>query len=364
MNEKILIYPYDRHFLPIIKYQAHPTNWQICKLVSPLGWGLNGKDAGSVDFDEPLGIIIESDFTKCLTECSAVFFTQSEMQLDFEKFIKPKILKAVKSNKNIYTNITLSDEQYNEFSNICRESNVQFKYYCNSFEKKCINDYDPDYRIETPIVTIMGMLEGINKFEVQLLLHKFFTEQGYNSVLVSSRNYSMQNSCFPIPAFMFDNTCSEIEKILSFKKFIIDIEKKYRPDVIIIGIPGGIIPFDDVDHNGFGVTAFEITRAIKPDATVLCTYTENFSSTHWEHIKNICRFRFSSEITVAVRYNMLLVFSGLGSSDESKFLLFDPKEKDFPITSAIPEMINRSESQQMCEIILNTLAENATSESF
>lgn len=365
MKEKILVYPFDRHFLPIMRYHFLPNEWVITHLVSPGGWGIDGNDAGSIDFGSPLHIEIEADFLACLSDCDGVFFTQSEKKIDFEKFLLPKILRSIEAGKNIYTNIELFKESYAQIKDLCSKNNVSFDYYSNNLDEYSINlNNSIALELSAPVISVMGLIEGLNKFETQVSLHKFLLEKGYNSLLLTSRSYGSLGKCYSVPSFMFSKKMSEPDKIIALKHFVKDLEIKTNPDVIILGVPGGLLPFDNINHNNFGITAFEITRAIKPDATLLCAYTENFSSEYWDYIRSICKFRFSSDLTACIRTNALLIFSGLGSPDESKFMIYDPKEKQYPLEETEFPIFEADHSLSAYDCVLNSLAENAESESF
>lgn len=49
---------------------------------------------------------------------------------------------------------------------------------------------------------------------------------------------------YSFPSFMYDSNISEVNKVLMFNRFVRKIEKVEAPDIIIIGIPGGIMPYN------------------------------------------------------------------------------------------------------------------------
>lgn len=364
MTENILVYPFDRHFLPLLRCKFYPVDWNISALISPHGWGLTGIDAGTIDFGQQLGITIESDFITSLNSCDSVLFTQSENYISFNSVILPNILAAIQAHKNIYTTLELSHSQFSLISELCLENKLLFKYFSNNIDETQSVESKFLSKINTPIVAIESLVSGLNKFEVQVLFHKFLIDKGYKSLLISSRSYASIGGCLAIPNFMFTNKLLEYQKIIYFNNFIANLETSFEPDAIILGIPGGILPFDRNNHNYFGITPFELTRAIEPDATILCMYTENFTPDYIKTITNICKYRFSSDITSGIMYNQLLIFSSLSSNEDSKQLLYNPKTSTYNCNSFDFPIYPHDECCKAFENVLDTLSDNTETEVF
>lgn len=73
-KEKVLVYPYDYEFTPVLRHIGLLHGLNVTILVSPGGWGLSGKDAAYSDGGIPLGITVRSDFDESLDECDTVWF--------------------------------------------------------------------------------------------------------------------------------------------------------------------------------------------------------------------------------------------------------------------------------------------------
>ena len=59
----------------------------------------------------------------------------------------------------------------------------------------------------------------------------------------------------------------------------------------------------------FGVTAYEITRAVQADAALACMYYENYSPEYLSDFERICKYRFSLDITAYILENTALDFN-------------------------------------------------------
>ena len=71
-KNRLLIYPYDLQFCPIVRHKKLLEDYEIMALVSPRGWGLTGKDGGSADNGGELGINVSSDFENNLVLCDTI----------------------------------------------------------------------------------------------------------------------------------------------------------------------------------------------------------------------------------------------------------------------------------------------------
>ncbi|HEX2925349.1 MAG TPA: TIGR04066 family peptide maturation system protein [Ruminiclostridium sp.] len=263
---KIIVYPYDDQFTPILRRRELLRNYEVVGLVSPRGWGLNGRDAGQADNGSPLGLSITSDFDGSLELCDAVLFSESRTQLEFEQAFKPKVMKAIETGKDILFIFPLKEEIRNEISKACATRGVNFKYYpeIRLAPQRIFGEDDLALELDTPVIFVLGTGERTNKFEIQLALRENMMKMGYKVSQVGTRGYCELLGFHSFPGFMFGNGISEISKISSFNRFIKGLEGDECPDVIIIGVPGGIMPFNNRLPNRYGILAYEVSQAVTP----------------------------------------------------------------------------------------------------
>ncbi len=77
--------------------------------------------------------------------------------------------------------------------------------------------------------------------------------------------------------------------------------------MMIISLPGGIMPVNPIRFDELGEKAYLISQAVTPDAAVLCTYAFEFNQDYAEEMQAICQYRLGT----AVKH---LVVSGTGMS--------------------------------------------------
>jgi peptide maturation system protein (TIGR04066 family) len=283
--EKILIYPYNKSYEPVVAHQkliaSSIANIQIESLVSPRGWGLEDDIV-----DGSYGVIkVSCDFEAELDKCTMVWFVEDgNLQLP-EDILFDKLHKAIRANKKIIYTRTKNYSQYKQAMtlipndikvniNIHKNSNLLNKAMC--------------YKINVPVLIVFGLEENTDKFEVQLGLREEFISRGYKVSSISSRRDSDILCVHSMPEFMFKNEISEADKIIQYNHYVKEVELDENPEIIIIGIPGGIVPFDSFNHNNYGIMAFEISNAVPCDCAVMCSpYYQFFNGDYSEVHKDM-----------------------------------------------------------------------------
>lgn len=298
-NERLLIYPYNMEFTPILRHRSLLKEYEISCLVSPNGWGFTGKDAGIADRGPDIGITVSSDFEKALDLCDTVMIIESHLPIDFEKNIYNKIKSAVRFKKNIICSLKLNEDAIKEISSMCNRDGVYFKYFDgtqNFLSEEIVIEDESIEEIDTPVILAVGMAEKTSKFEIQLALREKIQKSGYKISQIGTRSYCEMMGFHPFPTLMFGNAFSDVNKVLMFNRFIKKIEKNEEPDIIIIGVPGGIMPLNKEFTNKFGLLAFEISQAVVPDVVIASLLYEDYKPEGFDTYMNLLKYRLGFEV--------------------------------------------------------------------
>ncbi len=330
MTENMIVFPYNIQFAPILRHKALLENYRISGLVSLNGWSLNGKDASHADEGEEIGILVESDFEQALQKCDTVMFTDSQFGLDFEKVIYPRLYKAINAKKNVISTIPICKEKYDEIKTMCDAKGVYFKCYCENENTKQYRElkYEEEslLKIETPIIFVLGISENTQKFEIQLSLRERLTKMQYRISQIGSRHYCEMLGFHSFPKFMLDKAVSETNKVVYFNRLIKKIENEENPDIIIIGIPGGIMPFNDQFTNRFGVLPYEVSQAVSPDIAIVSTLYEDFKQEYFTALSDSIRYKLGFQVDYFNLSNFHLDFE---KSKEERALSFTVVDSSF-----------------------------------
>ena len=134
-----------------------------------------------------------------------------------------------------------------------------------SFSRKCNVENYHLCKINTPILFVCGLCEGVGKYKLQMKIRDKFLDNGVNTVLIGSRRESELLGEYCIPDYMFQVGVTEKDKIVAFNHYVKRIELEESPDIILIGIPGSIGNFTRSVLENMGVTLWEISQAVYPD---------------------------------------------------------------------------------------------------
>lgn len=300
-NKKdVLIYPYDSNFTPLLRWRGFTDAYNKIYLSSLSGWGLCGNDASYADGGSKINILVQDKFSEHLECIDLVIFIDPENYIDYEKSLFPKIYDAINARKEIVCLIDLGD-RIKEIRDYSNNKNIRFTYYKQLIHETINKETDLNrgygiLDINTPIIAINGVAENTNKFHLQLQTKFILEELGYKVTLISSREYCEFFGVISFPEFMFDKGISEVDKIYMFNRFIKYIELTNESDVIIIGVPGGIMQYNNQIDNKFGVVAFEVFQAVTPDVSVVSIYHEMYTEEFFEVLINSVKYRLGFNV--------------------------------------------------------------------
>lgn len=373
MKKNILVYPFDNEFNPILKHQNLLDEYQISNVVSLKGWGFCGKDAGESDNRSNLNYTVTNEFNDNLDQCDAVLFCETRTPVDFDKFIMPKVDTAVKKGKDIIFITELSESNLERVINTCNQYNVDFKYLYNNntenfkkleelthFEQSILD-------INTPVIFIMGTSEKTNKFDIQLSLRENIMKKGYKISQVGSRRYCELLGFHSFPSFMY-SVLDETSKIVMFNRYIKSIEINESPDIIIIGIPGGNMPFNDKFTNKFGIMSYEISQAVNPDICVFSSLYSEYNMDYFGKISNSTYYKLGYNIDCFNLSNNSFDWASSENNNKEVFLtinsnIVDEKIKDYSkLDTKVYNILNDDSANKMAEYLLDKLIKYAETE--
>ena len=263
-----IVYPYSNYFTPFLRQMVYDKKYNIISSVVPGKWCLNGIDASFLDEGIEIGIPISTDFDAQLQYCSVVIWAEYDYtdNLIFFNYVLSKMKLAIKLKKNIICCQKLSYKVLCEFKKLAEENNIKFEYIFK-YNKGIPNKSNKNITI--PVITVMGIGENCSKFETQLFLRRLFLDAGFRVSQIGSRKCCELLGFHSFPDFMFERKYNEIEKITAFNNFVYEIQQNEKTDILILGIPGGIMPYDEKHDNHYGITCFEVFSALRTDFNIL-----------------------------------------------------------------------------------------------
>lgn len=360
--EKMLVYPFDVEFCPFVRHASLIDKFTLEKLVSPSGWGCAEKDAGYADGGPATGKIVESDFEAALQGCDALLVADSVNELDFKKYILPKILVAASENKKVYLSRELSQSERKLLQDSVPENLIENFYgeenlNLNPVISEKLSEFD------TPIVFVLGSCERTSKFEIQLSIREELLRAGYCVSQVGSRHNCELLGFHSMPRFMWDLSLPDDKKIIFFNHYIKNIELREKPDIIVIGIPGGVMPINNRFTNHFGLKAFEISQAAMPDYVIFSSTYEDYKEDYFDNIGTSIKNRLGYHIDVHIVSNGKIDWADSVEVGYISYLTLDHRFVSSKLlkyeNTKVKNIFQDGASEKLCNDMIGSLSEYA-----
>lgn len=298
--KKAIVYPFDQESLPVLRHRECIAGYEITGLVLL-------ERHRTEEYDKLLncdprfpGIVIGNRLDALLDSCDTVIIPETCIPGGFEKELYADMRYIMERGKNIVCLTGMDEPCINGLLALSAQKGVSFEHYSKSrnnpyqFNESIHEESILD--INTPVIFVLGLAERTNKFEIQLSLRNEFRKMGYKVGQIGSRHYCELLGFQSFPGFMFDTGLTEAGKVVRFNRFVKEIENQQAPDVIIVGVPGGIMPFNARHTNRFGILAYETAQAITPDAAVLSVLYEDYKPDFFKELSTSVRYKLGFEI--------------------------------------------------------------------
>ncbi len=293
---RLMVYPASKEVSALARHQNLVKDFDEVVFVTPNHIANDGDDFSVLDGGMPTGISVSTSFEEELKRADAVFFAKSYISIS-EQALQNSMQLAKKEGKKIFSQYNLQDG-----TPVLPGEGL-------TFAKNTYEDMPLICDIPVPVVFVMGAGPHTNKFETQLSLYEYFQKKGYVVSHIGSKSIA---GFFGVDFFTEDYCNAQIsvrDKIIMLNRAIYRKYLKERPDVMIIGIPGGFMQLNPMRYEEIGDMAYIVSQAVTPDASVLCTYASDFTEEHLEWLKNVCQYRLNAPIKNLVISNTVMDIS-------------------------------------------------------
>ena len=258
--KKLLIYPFTLSSMPILRYSGNLVDYNEVILVTESSFAAlsSNCDVSHVDGGLPVFAKMSANFEDAVVLVDDVLFVDEIYDVD--KFRRNFEL-AKKVNKQIFLSGNFDNKTYKDLEGF--KALIAEDYTAN------VTSQNRLLEMPVPVIAVMGMGQQCNKFDIQMGLRERFLERGYKVSQVGTKCYSSLFGFHALPKF---TKTALWEKILLYNLFFRDIVVREKSDVLIVGIPGGVMPIDECNTELFGETAIAISKSISPDMSILSMY--------------------------------------------------------------------------------------------
>lgn len=282
--KKLGIFPYQQDLWPLLRYQKMLQGYELTAVSAfkEDAYFLKRKIRGRTIAYEQVADMVDA--------CDEILLGDNIWGKRMEKY-KEVITLAQAQGKPVWASTRLC-YQLPELTEENRLANTYIQR--KNFQVETL------FKIPVPIIAVCGLGENSSKWETQLRFYQAM-RNWYKVIALSSNEMGALFGMQTYPSFLFDKSYTFQEKIIMLNHYIYDLCQIKKPDVVLLGIPGGIIPLSDIQYNDFSEKALIISSAISIDAAVLNLYfSQDLDWNGLEELKNICWYRYQMPIDAFV----------------------------------------------------------------
>lgn len=214
--------------------------------------------------DEFGDIAVTADIEKFLKDVDTILLLDNENEFSLTKY-RRIYSDALMQQRKILVSTKLYSELRQE-----KKSNVQF------LEKKGVEETELKvhelYDNPLPVIAVCGMGKHCSKFETMLLTLKVLKESEYQALVIGSNPLLSLVGGYVLPQYLYSEHISLENKVYKLSADLYQLQNKRDADVILIEMPGGIMPVGTWEYNHFSEIATVISNALKIDVGILNTY--------------------------------------------------------------------------------------------
>ena len=265
--KKLLVYPFTKELCPLARYRNLLNEYELIAAIPPKGFGWEGKDACEIDGGAPTGFIPGGTFSDELKRSDAVLLASG---------------------------VQNTEKEYAEYAELARASAKELVAITSNTmpEQEIQTQMEPILKeIPVPVIMVMGLGENCQKFDIQLGLRDAFIKEGYRVSQFGTKPYSGLFGVHPMPEAPGTPLWKRVHL---YNNLFWETCQAEKPDVLIVGVPGGIMPVTSYAHERFGETALALTHAASPDITVLSYYHVVPTNEYFEMLRQYARFRLGA----------------------------------------------------------------------
>lgn len=273
-----MIYPFSDKSLPLFLYfSKFQPEYQITALVSPPGLGLAGHTpfyAANRAGESTLRV--QSEIEEPLEQCDALIVPFGDYKNDPCFCDTITIMRhAAELGKEVFCCLKLTNSQRKEFKALCQFHGAiwhdGFQESVDVFKQVSYGEY----KVAAPVVFVHDLGIEADSFEVTLSLADRFLRDGYKvSVIGPMPEYNIlgfRGSSLLLNMLYGHEFLKNIPRFIKLLQLYVHmVEVKENPDVILFQCPGAAAPMSALFQNDSGVYTYLVSRAIRPDFSLVC----------------------------------------------------------------------------------------------
>ncbi|MDY3122449.1 TIGR04066 family peptide maturation system protein [Suipraeoptans intestinalis] len=293
--KKLMIYPYTNEVEELLQYPSLSSSQYTIHCI------------GFEDSHTPMlhhvmnnyNIYCTANLEEGCRLCDSVLLIENTM-----KFFHHSYMDIIKIAHRLKKDILLSKRLFNRLN--LSSSTIGSYTIIDQVDFKTQSESERAYFDSIPTIVVMGMGENCSKFFVQLGIYSTLVRNDINVLSICSNPLGVIAGMYCIPAALYSEDFSLVKKVAFFSEWVRAIVYKNKPDIVLIGCPGGLLPLANYCHNYYGELALIISNSVVCDIGILCTYyLQDADLEVYEELKKLVKYRFGIEISQILTTNYI-----------------------------------------------------------
>ena len=283
MCKKLAFYPMTRDTCAAARHLSLMQGYILTQLFVPAYMKLNRMDISSIDGGNFSSVSLTEYNKELISDLDTLFLEYDENIDDLSLYLEV-VSDAEEMGKEIILSRQLSEK-------------INKKTITWPEDKPFVENPETDrlLDVQVPVVTVLSQGMYTDQFATELALRKNFLDAGYKVSQIGSREISRFFGFQSIPDFIYEHRDS-YDLILRFNRYVKEIVDSELPELLIIGVPGAIMKFNDRLLNGLGVLPFVISNAVRSDVSVMCMNFNQYKKETFEEMFMFGQYRLDSLI--------------------------------------------------------------------
>lgn len=309
---------------------------------------------------EPL---LEFDLIKKITEYCEKIFAGKELRINMTTnatLLNEKIVDFLqKHNFDLMISLDGPESVQNKSRVFADNSHGTFDVIIQKIEM--IQKLYPQYLDK---ISFNAVIDEQNDFACS---SNFFTYDFLKDAVVTAAGVSDRDSVqevslretfyinYNFPGFMNGNGLNESEKIICYNQYLKYIEENEKPEVIVVGIPGELLPLTKQKPGNFGIIAYEILNAVDPDFTILSLYKDEYKEEYFEEMNNLLHYRYNVDADCFYLCNCSIDRFSINSVLPIKYLEHKNEEIEAQCIQYVHRVYCKNTYLDMTDFLIETL---------
>lgn len=315
--KKLMIFPFTYSSREILIYRKYIEGFIVTAAVT---WNQADLQFVLKKFGKSTDVFITTEYYAALAMCDSVLFLENGNKDMSNSVYKEYIQKAIENNKEVY------------FSQKCKELlklENSINYGMSDMEYPLSLNKNYVKYIDVPTIGVMGLGDYCNKFCCEVEISSYFRQKGHRVIHIGSKDYSGMFGERRYPEFIWKSDESVTHRILKWNQYLFNLCENEKPDLIVLGMPGGIMPLNNKILNEFGEIPYIISNGIRIDEGILCSYFyEKVDKKYLLEYQNYCKYKLNCDVKWIGVSNSSCRFAPDSEESLLEYLHFGPEIAD------------------------------------